>query len=98
MQALFPAQLLYSWASNTLTERLLGAGKLTVTVPGKLVFPWEFCTVYWKVNVVAVAFVGRDTVNPPWASQSTPAGGALDVTTVRGRLFGSELPNSRPGD
>jgi hypothetical protein len=50
-----------------LTGRLLGAGKVTVTVPAvEEGLPWEFCTVYWKVFVVAVVGAGeRDTAKPP---------------------------------
>ena len=34
MQAVFPLQALYAWASRTLTWRLLGVGKMRVTVAG----------------------------------------------------------------
>src|SRR5215472_2369343 len=93
-------QLLYAWLSTTVTWRLLGAGKLIVTVP-EAVLPWEFCTVYGKVVVAAALLPGIDSMNPPLASTTrVPPVGAVDavVTTVRGRLFGSELPNRRPGD
>ena len=75
---------------------------MMVTVPGALDLPWEFFTVYEKVATVAVVGAGlRDTVNPPWASTSRvpPAiVGAGEVTTVRGRLFGSVFGARRPGD
>jgi hypothetical protein len=61
---------------------------LTVTVPLALRF-WEFCTVYGKL--VEAVPDATDTLNPPWASITTPAGGAVGTTTVRGSLFGSEL-------
>jgi hypothetical protein len=81
---------------------LLGAGKLTVTVPGELVLPWEFCTVYWKVTEVAPVFEGSDRMNPPLGSTTrvAPAGGvgAGEVTTVIGKPLGSEFPIRRPGD
>src|SRR5215469_1718268 len=93
-------QLLYAWLSTTVTWRLLGAGKLTVTVP-EAVLPWEFCTGYGKVAVAAAVFPGIDSMKPPLASTTrVPPEGAVDavVTIVRARLFGSELPNRRPGE
>src|SRR5438876_6701070 len=58
----------------------------------------------WSSDVCSSDLVGaglRDTVNPPWASTSRvpPAiVGAGEVTTVRGRLFGSVFGARRPGD
>src|SRR5271165_263068 len=113
MQALSPLQFLYACASSTFTCRLLGGGKLTVTVPGlALWLPWEFCTTYLKLTgtiVVAVEGDGNASVNPPAASTlpHPPAGivalvhaGSVtpDNATLRGRLFGSELYCSRPGE
>ncbi len=51
--------------------------------------------------MVAAAFVGTDTLNPPLGSTTTVPPvtvGTGVVTTVRGRLLGSVFPNSKPGD
>src|ERR1700693_1259870 len=102
MQALLPVQLARACASITETFRLLGAGKLTVTVPvADDVLPCEFCTEYWKLTEVADEFAGIDRLNPPWGSPTMVPPvtvGAGMVTRVRGRPLGSELPNSKPGD
>jgi hypothetical protein len=37
-----------------------------------------------------------DALNPPFLSITTPE--LEDGTTVKGRLFGSVFPSSRPGD
>ena len=78
-----------------MTVRLLGAGKLTVTVP-VAVLPWEFCTVYEKLAEGVPD--ATDAVNPPLASITTPVGSVVGRTTLKGRLFGSEFPNKRPGE
>jgi hypothetical protein len=59
--------------------------------------------VYVKVTWLAAVAAGRARLNPPWGSSTSvpvPAlrVGAGDVTSVKGRLFGSVAPTSKPGD
>src|SRR5258708_26054086 len=85
-----------SYPSNTVTERLLAAGKTTETF-AVVVKLWEFCTVTVKVCVPALAPLA---VKPPFASATTVipvAGTGSAGLTLRRRVAAPFQPpqNSR---
>ena len=60
------------------------------------VLPWEFCTV--KVKADAVVPAGTDREKPPLASTTSPVMVVAETAMLKGRPFGSELADRRPGD
>src|SRR5258708_18118068 len=85
-----------SYPSNTVTERLLAAGKTTETF-AVVVKLWEFCTVTVNVCVPALAPLA---VKPPFASATTVIPVAVTgsaVLTVRGRVGAALQPAKMPG-